>query len=234
MEQGKILEEPIPQIKWLGHPNRDAENNIEKCLNYSSSRMGSGSFNNFVDWLLYGFGDSAVNEFPRQIDKETNSFWYRTFNLGLLLQHPYDYLGQLACDRKGSGKWNNPTAFFPTPMNVCEMMAQITMQEADKTSSVCDPCIGSGRMLLSASNYSLNLYGMDIDLGILKVCKVNMWQYVPWAITRSGVSGFESESQSQSENAIQQGNALAVHPIQKITPEVQQQLLDRGGQIRLF
>jgi hypothetical protein len=66
MEQGKVLEEPIPQIQWFGHPNIEAMKNIEKCLDYSSSRMGSGSFNNFIDWLLYGFGDPVIEEFPKQ------------------------------------------------------------------------------------------------------------------------------------------------------------------------
>ena len=230
LEAGKVLEEPIPQIKWLGFPEPEALKNIEQCLNYSSSRLGSGTFESFVDWLLYGFGDPAMKEFPTRIDPETNSHWYRTFNLGLLLKHPYDYLGQLAADKQGSGKWSNPTAFFPTPMHVCAMMTQMTMGEAGKTESVCDPCVGSGRFLMTASNYFLNLYGMDIDYQILKVCRVNMWCYVPWGLHRPAVEGLTPGT------ATEHGDSLEVMPLQKVTKEVQQEILRKGGnkQLSLF
>jgi len=231
MYDGKVLDEPIPQTQWLGFPNDEARKNIEDCLNYSSSRMGSGTFGNFIDWLLYGFGDPNVKEFPNRIDPETNSFWYKTFNLGLLLKFPHDYLGQLAADKQGRGRWSNPTAFFPTPMHVCDLMTKMTMQDSDKTSSVMDPCVGSGRFLMTASNYSLNLYGMDIDYQILKVCKANMFMYVPWALARPDLEGLESVK------AIEHGDALEVQsPIQKVTPEVQQEILKKGGkkQMDLF
>jgi len=231
VEAGKVLDEPIPQIEWHGHPEPEAIKNIEQCLDYSMSRMGSGGFGNFVDWMLYGFGDPTVKEFPSRVDSETNSFWYRTFNLGLLLKFPHDYLGHLAVDQKGRGKWSNPTGFFPTPMNVCDMMTKMTLQDSDKTSSVMDPCVGSGRFLMTASNYSLNLYGMDIDYQILKVCKANMWCYVPWALARPELEGLEPGK------AIEHGDSLAVQPpIQKVTPEVQQEILKKGGnkQMDLF
>ncbi len=38
----------------------------------------------------------------------------------------------------------------------------------------------SGRMLLHASNYSLNLWGQDIDPLAVAMCKINGALYAPW------------------------------------------------------
>lgn len=47
--------------------------------------------------------------------------------------------------------------------------------------SVLDPCLGTGRMLLHASNHSLVLYGCDIDPLVLLGAKINGALYAPWA-----------------------------------------------------
>ncbi len=46
--------------------------------------------------------------------------------------------------------------------------------------SVLDPAVGSGRMLLHASNFSYNLYGCDIDPLVAAICRINAAFYVPW------------------------------------------------------
>jgi N-6 DNA Methylase len=80
----------------------------------------------------------------------------------------------------------NPTGFFPTPHSVVEMMVRMTLQEQAKdgqeprTRSVCDPAVGSGRMLLHASNLTLNLWGQDIDPMAVTMCKINGALYAPW------------------------------------------------------
>jgi hypothetical protein len=40
--------------------------------------------------------------------------------------------------------------------------------------------VGSGRMLLHASNFSLCLYGVDIDPLAVAMCKINGALYAPW------------------------------------------------------
>src|SRR5439155_10786343 len=92
---------------------------------------------------------------------------YRAVNLTPLLGRPYDYLGEYVARGKAKG-WN-PTAFYPTPHTVVELMARMTLHDAEadgrdpRTLSVLDPCVGSGRMLLHAANFSLRLFGQDID-----------------------------------------------------------------------
>jgi hypothetical protein len=47
---------------------------------------------------------------------------------------------------------------------------------------VCDPCVGTGRMLLAASNYSYRLYGCDIDGTVIKATLINGYLYAPWLV----------------------------------------------------
>lgn len=69
---------------------------------------------------------------------------------------------------------------FFTPMNVCDLMATISVRVKSNDESVFDPCCGSGRMLLAAVNHSrqkgLNPFcvGADIDLIAVKMAVVNL------------------------------------------------------------
>ena len=49
-----------------------------------------------------------------------------------------------------------------------------------RTFSVCDPAVGSGRMLLHSSNFSLCLFGQDIDPLAVAMCLINGALYAPW------------------------------------------------------
>lgn len=226
-DAGQVLDEPIPQIDWVcsGHP--EPKKNLEQCVDLCRDRFSRDGYSLFVDWLLFGFGDPLVQEYPEQITLSLNANWYKTFDLEFFLKSPADYLGDYAAELYGKGR-NNPTGYFPTPMEVSVLMAQVTLKGCDKTNSICDPCVGSGRLLMAASNYSLNLYGVDIDLAILKACKVNMWMYVPWGLGRpDSLKGFEKAMEPFEEGDGSSG-------LRKVTPEVQQELLKQSGQLELF
>lgn len=75
---------------------------------------------------------------------------------------------------------------FYTPWNVAHFMAEIMNPTPEQT--VCDPCCGSGIMLLAArcvihekygwltsSRYGRNLYGMDISSKATKMAKINIY-----------------------------------------------------------
>lgn len=182
LENKAMLDEPIPQIEFLDFPNSWAMNNLKKC--HSAYNRYDFRLSDFLEWLLWGFG--ASDERAR-ISDQANEFLYKTFKMDLLLKYPHDYLGQILTEEK-AGYWNNPNAFYPTPHVVCSAMVQMQFADATregqdlKLKSVLDPCVGTGRMLMYASNYSLFLYGQDIDRTCCMACTVNGYLYMPWLV----------------------------------------------------
>ena len=181
LEGGRLLDEPIPQIAF-GPP----DNKVFALLRDWSRLIGRdcGGWSDFhvlLDWLCWGL--SLSKEAPR-LSEETNEKLYRQVNLQPLLETPYDYLGEYVATSKAKG-WN-PTAFYPTPHNVVELMVQMVLSDAEaegrdlRVRTVNDPCVGSGRMLLHASNFSLCLYGQDVDPLVITICKINGALYAPW------------------------------------------------------
>jgi len=182
LDKDRIPTDPIPLIRFqpiFAHRANTVMKNLNDCINYAS-HAHSNIVEKFVDWLLWGFNYKGVS-FP-YIDEKTDDYWYRTFNLGLFYTEPGDYMAELAQNNYvGSG-----SGFFSTPMSVVEMMVKMTMGDEPrpyhKAKSVLDPCCGTGGMLLYASNYSLNLYGSDINPLLCKMAMVNAFIYVPWMV----------------------------------------------------
>ena len=181
LEAGRLLEEPIPQVTF-GPPDAKVYGLLRDWSRLIGRDLGGWSdFRALLDWLCWGL---ALSREPPRLSDEANEQLYRRVNLGPLLAKPYDYLGEYVASGKASS-WN-PTAFYPTPHDVVQCMVEMTMHDAGqggrdpRTLSVCDPCVGSGRMLLHASNYSMNLYGQDIDPLAVAMCKVNGALYAPW------------------------------------------------------
>jgi hypothetical protein len=180
-EAGRLLNEPIPQVAF-GPP----DNRVFSLL-HDWSRLigwdcgGWSDFRTLLDWLSWGL--ALTSEVPR-LNEEVNEKLYRQVDVGPLLEHPYDYLGDFVAQGRAKG-WN-PTAFYPTPHNIVELMVRMTMSDTSadvhdpRLSNVNDPCVGSGRMLLHASNYSLSLSGQDIDSLAVTMCKINGALYAPW------------------------------------------------------
>lgn len=181
LEAGKLLDEPIPRIAF-GDPDKRVYTLLQDWSRLIGRDCGGWSdFRTLLDWLCWGL--ALEKESPR-ISSETSEKLYRQVNLQPLLEQPYDYLGEFVSMHKSSG-WN-PTAFFPTPHPVVELMVQMVRHEGNDKSrdprshSVNDPCVGSGRMLLHASNYSMHLYGQDIDSLAVIMCLINGALYAPW------------------------------------------------------
>lgn len=184
---GGLINEPIPQIHFQSEfGGKDAFKIIDRCLEIIGRGTGGSwwSYTDFIGWLAWGCG--VCDEKPC-FDERTNEQLYRTFNLEPFLTRPSDYLGQHLAERKGKG-WN-PNAFFPTPHTVCEFMTQINFMDArydegsaidPRMMTVCDPALGSGRQLLHASNFSVRLYGTDIDSLVVKICLINGAMFAPW------------------------------------------------------
>ena len=180
----KVPDEPIPVIRFkptYEYKEKLVSKNLRKCLDHA--RCSSNALHNFADWILWGFG-RGNNLFP-SIDEGIDDYWYRTFNLGLFYKEPADHFSELASDYMGR---TNKLGFFATPSHVVEMMTLMTFggkpEHKHKTMSVCDPCLGTGNMLLHASNYSMNLYGNDISLLLTKLATINAFIYMPWVVAK--------------------------------------------------
>jgi hypothetical protein len=190
-EAGKLLDEPIPQMHF-SHEDESSPGTkmLQHCIDIIYSDLGSWSaFPALIDWIAWGM---AVSGEEARITEKTNEALYRYFNLEPLLLHPADYLGFMYA--MGKGRWN-PSAFYPTPMTVVHMMTEMVMHDSygkagekiimpdgrdSRTQSVSDPCVGSGRFPLAASNYSFNLSGCDIDPLCCKMTQINGVLYAPW------------------------------------------------------
>lgn len=160
---------------------REGWNLVQKWVNIVE-RSGGGwsALTNLLRWI--GFSLGVHDQLP-EMKESVHEQLYREVNFRPLLVHASDYWGTLITERFGGG----PNAFFPTPQVVCNMKAQMVfhdlVQSGDaRGARTLDPCVGTGRMLLAASNYTLNLSGMDIDETVLLACRVNCALYVPSAL----------------------------------------------------
>ena len=181
LDAGKLTAEKIPQMTFYSEFDRNGnavKRELEKWETIISRSFGVwDGFRVLIDWFSWALG--VENEPPKLNDK-INEELYRTVNVGPLLLSPCDYFGSYLAEKKAGG-WNS-NAFFPTPHVVVEMMTRITFSKDidNRRKKTEDPCVGTGRMLLHASNYSLRLYGCDIDALVVKITKINGALYAPW------------------------------------------------------
>lgn len=183
LDAGQLLGEPIPQISFVSEHSAAAKKGMKliadmiRIIEYRSA-----SWNNFrecCEWLGFALG---VSHERSTLPEETQEQLYRQFTLEHWLIYPTDYLGQQLCE-VGHGKGSG---FFPTPMSICEVMAQMTFHDEKgsgrdlRIAKTVDCAVGTGRTLLAASNYTLRLYGQDIDPLCCLITKINLALYAPW------------------------------------------------------
>jgi len=183
----RVIGEAIPQIEWGTHANPAARKMLEDSLNAITLHgrwQGWSSWSYFIylmDRLLYAFGHPGHCEEPKEPAgaEGASSRLFQVFNLETLLAYPYDFFGDILAENQHGRR----SGFFTTPMPVVEAMVRITfLDDEARMKTVCDPCVGTGRMLLAASNYSYRLYGADIDGTVIKATLVNGYLYAPWLV----------------------------------------------------
>ena len=139
-------------------------------------------FRYLLQWMLWGFGHPGYAEPAEPFGCEGASLRvYQTLNICAWMLWPYDYCGDLLAENA----YGRKQGFFPTPMPICQMMPQMVMEgstEDTRIQTVCDPAVGTGRFLLTASNYSLRLYGQDIDPLMCMATLVNGYLFAPWLV----------------------------------------------------
>ncbi len=181
MTANQLPDRPIPEIDFHhdgNHVEKSAAwRHLNDCLDLIDPHDGgSNRIELFLDWLLYGFGYGAQKTLPERMPHETSMKLYQFFDLSILMAFPYDYWGEIL----SFSNFGKRLGFFPTPHTVVELMVRISQPSA--TDVVGDPCVGTGRMLLHASNHSVRLYGADINGTVLKAALVNGYCYAPWMV----------------------------------------------------
>ena len=187
---GRLLDEPIPQIDFVGEGSAEAGQGmkmLEQMVKIAEYRSGfSRGFEEILKWL--GFGLGVTDEQTAMDDREQEEL-YRLFDASKWLLAPTDYLGQFMAERS----YGKAAAFFPTPMHLCTAMTAMTFGHAVKDGkdtrhlTTHDPCVGTGRFLLAASNYTLRLSGMDIMWAAVLATKINLALYAPWYLIPESV-----------------------------------------------
>lgn len=175
VQNRRLPEEPIPRVDF-DSPAPAVLKATDAWVGILDKSNQWTSFRDFVRFLAWGLAVGKHGD-PMLGDKESEEL-YRTVNLGLWLRDPSDYLGEVAAIRYGGG----PHKFFPTPHPICEVMTASLFEGDCRAKSVNDPAMGTGRLLLHASNHSLRLSGQDID-ELMHLCTlVNLAVYAPWGI----------------------------------------------------
>ena len=138
----------------------------------------------FCRWLAFAVG---VNDEASDISDELQEYLYRNFDYRTVMLFPSNYLGQLLCE----SAYGKRRGFYPTPMDLCRLNWMITKgggngrnsdERADlRRRSAYDPAVGTGRLLLVASNDCLRLYGQEIDYLCCLITKINLAFYAPWS-----------------------------------------------------
>lgn len=181
-----VIGKPIPQVRFLTSGDEGyqlALKMLEHCLDVPGYHNNTHTFYNFVDWILYSYGSPLVDDISH-VPVIQSAFWYENFRAQLMLMYPGDYFAELF--QSVYGKGSNVHSFFPTPSHVATFMATAAFaggpSEDAKYQEVCDPCCGTGALLLPASNHSLRITGIDIDENMVKMCTLNGYHYIPWAV----------------------------------------------------
>ena len=213
METEALPDRPIPQVDFLSSADPRTRKMLETTLNAIPAcgigwqSMGAWDFfRYFLQWILWGFGHPGYEEPIEPFGCEGASMrLYQITNLCAWMLWPHDYLGELLAENA----YGQKQGFFPTPMSLCLMMTQMLMEcgEDMRLKTVCDPAVGRGRFLLTASNYSLRLYGQDIDQMMCMATLVNGYLYSPWLVKplpfldRDNLDPSKSEQISESITA---------------------------------
>jgi len=205
-------------------------NNFLSSVELISRKEGhhkSKSFEMLLDFIAFtsNFQSNAVSPLKTTTLEELN----KTFEKSLFMMQREDFLGRVY-EELGMGDFRKGQYF--TPMTICDMMAQMTIDCENKTYpvTVLDPCVGSGRMLLSAYKvlgFKGLYFGCEIDRLVYKIAVMNayFWQ-IPMLILNA--NALYVNLSPGSKNWTQAGNVWepsSWESLESITSEEQKKMV---------
>ena len=166
----KKKETPSPADTEVILRNRVMKAYLALCRSVSGSP--ETVFDNLLRFIIHGFhvGGAPMKDWPYAPERSADfmaflKVWTASLAEIFALRPWYDFLGYIyemsvAGPRRKSGNGQ-----FFTPVHVCDMMAAIAGGKNEGEETACDPCCGSGRLLLArhADNPGAILYANDLD-----------------------------------------------------------------------
>ena len=184
-----IMETQKPQLtEFPPKPDMLKAQEVTKQLSKTWNKMQyKADFDTFLDIMLAAL-ERREEDYMKLIgtlDKDVVNC-YATMHGSLMAYFIDGYYGDpLGTFYMERFSYGNNGEFF-TPWNVAYFMAEILNPKP--TDTVCDPCVGSGIMLLAvrcvihkkygwlaSSRYGRNLYGIDISDRMTKMAKINLY-----------------------------------------------------------
>lgn len=154
---------------------------------YNNGSDTNKIFEGWLDFILHGITINAPVNPNWKFKEKENNFFHELYCDWLLVMQEliseskntlwYDVFGEIYMEIVSQSKASSTGQFF-TPQHVCDLMQTMTQGDDKETGkSICDPCCGSGRNLLSfhAHNLGNYVFGMDIDLLCCKMTVLNFW-----------------------------------------------------------
>lgn len=141
-------------------------------------------FSDFLDVCLYFLSAGMLQEDYKRIgdkysSEDVSSFTKMFLLLGDVSTEFEDILGEIYMEYVSRGQHGQ----YFTPVHVADMLALCSGADSLRPEqSICDPCCGSGRMLLSSAKFCARnnnnrrpyCCGSDLDLTCVKMTVVNM------------------------------------------------------------
>lgn len=114
-----------------------------------------------------GYADGSPGR--RGIDTLTQAF-------GALIERMEETRRDILGDLFQGGITYGEAGQFLTPEPLCRLMAELCVDDASDGRTVCDPCSGSGRMLLAYADvaHPREFVGQDVDLRCVKMTAINL------------------------------------------------------------
>ncbi|QQE67347.1 hypothetical protein GFS31_40600 (plasmid) [Leptolyngbya sp. BL0902] len=187
--------EPIPFLK-PGEAGFDRTlamlNACCKALGGNRQTPGMQEVRYLAQWMLFSLGHPYQKQPPKLdcgIAGARRKRLENVFDLSLLIRFPSDYFGHLLARSRYGQKH---TSFYPTLQPVAQLMTELGQQVNQRAKPVrlFDPCLGTGRLALEASNQARALVGWERDRPLLEVALANFMLYAPdFALPIPGLGG---------------------------------------------
>lgn len=146
-------------------------------------------FDDFLSFSICSYHRTNIQSGLREKDAENEKLYFET----IAGYQPDEHLlfSKMICDymlfvhrnnyEDGFGDFymehlsNKHMGQFFTPIEICQLMSRITINESMQNKTIIDPCCGSGRLLLSSAEIAPQnwFFGIDKDLTCAMMSVVN-------------------------------------------------------------